>query len=239
MKFFHITAGIVALAGWLCFADAQTGQAPNGLNQEVEGFQVNERSLSAILRLGNLSEVPLGVILADESLCTDKIEVEAPKESFTLLMHKIIGQTPGYQWLVQDGVAIIEPKSMPVDTVNLLELVIPRYAAPESTLQALAAFLRTDVLGVLRPNRGSIADILSSSSEVRTGPIEMRHATVQQILNRMVREGHGGAWVLLPTPKDYSAAADRQFVQVVSYPDSEGRIGRTSCQPQYSRTSSR
>ncbi|MGH9682812.1 MAG: hypothetical protein ACRD4S_04275 [Candidatus Acidiferrales bacterium] len=146
-------------------------------------------------------------------------------------MNKITNQIPDYRWVVRDGVAVVEPRSIPEGTSHILNLIIPRYAAPESTLQELAAFLHTDVRGVLRPDQGTAEDVLSSSNAVTTAPFEMRNASVEQILNRMATQGNGGAWILRPIPQDYRTAADHEFVQVVAYPDSEGRIARISCQP--------
>jgi hypothetical protein len=231
MRAIEAILAIIVLLGWLCGMNAQSDNTTR-LNQAVVGFQARgEAGLQTILRLGETAEVPVGVVRADDSLCRDKIDLSVQKDTVANIMSKVISQTPDYRWLTRDGVVIIEPKSISADTAEFLDIVIPRYAAPESTLQELAAFLLTDVRGVLRPNEGTAADILSSSNEARTKPFEMRDATVEQILNRMVKQGQGGAWILLPIPKDYRVAADRQFVQVVGYPDTEGRIGKISCQP--------
>jgi len=187
-------------------------------------------ALQAILRLGQTAQQPVGIILGDDSLCRYRVNMSATKDAFPGLVDRILAQVSGYRWSLRDGVAIMQPNSLLPDTAKLLALTIPRYGAPRSTLVEHAAFLNMDIRALLRPNEGTLGDILSSPDEAKTGPIELRDLTVEQILNYLVKQGKGGAWLLFPVPGTYHPVAD-QFVQLVSYQDTTGRLERVSCHP--------
>lgn len=187
-------------------------------------------ALQVILQLGQTAQQPVGVILGDDSLCRYTVNVSATKDGFPRLMDRVLVQAPGYRWSLRDGVAIAQPNAPPPDTATLLALTIPRYRAPRSTMVEHTVFLNMDIRAVLRPKEGTLGDILSSPDEERTGPVELRDLSVEQILNYLVKQGKGGAWILFPVPKDYRKAG-QQFAQLVSYKDPTGRLERASCHP--------
>ena len=207
---------------------ATAAQPPQELQPQAT---THTSALQVILRLGKTAQQPVGIILGDNSLCRYGVNVSATKGAFPDSIDRILAQVPGYRWSLRDGVAIAQPSSLPPDTAKLLALTIPRYRAPRSTLVEHAAFLNMDIKAVLRPDEGTLGDILSSPDEAKTGPVELRDLTVEQILNYLVKQGKGGAWLLFPVPRDYRSAADRQFVQLVSYQDPTGRLERASCHP--------
>jgi hypothetical protein len=200
--------------------------------QEMQPQAANHsRALQALLRLGQTAQQPVGIIFGDDSLCRYGVNLSATKDAFPGLIDRMLAQVPGYRWSLRDGVAIAQPNSLPPDAAKLLALTIPRYGAPRSTLVEHAGFLNMDIKAVLQPDEGTLGDILSSPDEAKTGPIELRDLTVEQILNHLVTQGKGGAWLLFPVPRDYRSAADAQFVQLVSYQDTTGRLERASCHP--------
>ena len=188
-----------------------------------------ESALESILRLGAETKVPLGVVRSDDSLCQIRVSLSADKESALSITNRLTAGT-AYQPVVRDGTLVIEPKTMPPNTAKLLNMVVERYTAPPSTTEGLGLFLWRDVYASLHPAESTLVHYLSSPDAVQIAPFEMRNATVQQILNRIVNEGMGGEWVLPPIPDDYPNKQDQKLADLVGYSDDPaGKIQRISC----------
>ena len=67
-----------------------------------------------------------------------------------------------------------------------------------------------------------------SGATVPIPPFEMHNATVEQILNRIVKEGGGGVWVLPRIPDDYRNKRDLRIADVSSYTDDVEKIRKIS-----------
>src|SRR6266478_2802491 len=100
-------------------------------------------------------------------------------------------------------------------------------APPGSTMQELGAYLWQSVYYSFHPTEGTMMEILSGTNSVPIPPFEMHNATVEQILNRIVKEGGGGVWVLPPIPDNYRDKRDLKVADVSSYVDDKEKIRKT------------
>ncbi|MGC2321074.1 MAG: hypothetical protein WA463_00455, partial [Terriglobales bacterium] len=126
----------------------------------------------------------------------------------------------------------VQPENIPDGPFRLLNIAIPRYAVPESTLDTRRAILWMQIRGVLEPAQGTAINVMTSAKETSLPPMDMRNATVEQILDRMVSGGPGGAWILYPLPPqhDWEDKLNVRFIGALSYSE-ERSLPQLSCEP--------
>ena len=191
-----------------------------------------ETALQSLLRLGIETKVAFGIIRTDDRLCKNTVDVTISDEPVLNTADRVLKGTEGYRAVVRDGIIIIEPQVVPPNSAQILNLLIDRYIAPPgSTMQELGVYLWRSVYAVFHPAEGTMTEIVSGTNPVYIPPFEMRNATVEQILNRMVKEGGGGVWVLPPIPDDYRGKRDLKVADVSSYTDDVAKIRKISCAP--------
>ena len=79
-----------------------------------------------------------------------------------------------------------------------------------------------DVRALLKPDQGTVIDLLETPGVQKRAAISLQNATVEQILDILISRPPTGAWVLLPVPQNLREAADGQFAAVFSYDDKRG-----------------
>jgi hypothetical protein len=187
-----------------------------------------ETALESLLRLGIENRVPLGIVGIDDRLCKNKIDIAVDGESALSTANGLLKGIDGYEAILRDNTIDIEPQVMPPNSAQVLNLVIEQYIAPPSSMQMLGLYLWRYVYAIFHPTEGTIIDVLSGAT-IQTKPFEMHNAAVVQILNRIVKEGGGGIWVLPPIPDDYRVKHDFKLADVSSYTDDEAKIRKISC----------
>jgi hypothetical protein len=198
----------------------------------VEKFESHgEPALQTFLRLGAETGTPIGLVQNDGQLCKAKTEISVEGESIASIANKLTSQL-GFTWTVENGVLIFQPQHPSIGALQLLNTLIPRFAAPRTTLEGLGAFLTIDVRAVFRPEVGSAGSLSRSPNATLVGPLEMHDVTVKQVLNEIVKAGMRGQWVLRPIPDEYRAAADTKFVDIIDYGSNPLQtVQRLSCTP--------
>ncbi len=220
---------LIVSAGF-CSSEAQNDSLP-AYDKIVESFEChNVPAIQAILSLGLRSTTPLGLVLADDELCRTKIDIVAREQTPLQIIETLTNRVSGYHLLVKDGVVIISPKHSPENTLSLLNIVIPRYAAPESTLDTQRAQLWRQIHGVLEPAEGT-AMVVPFSLNARTFPaIDIRNATVEELLDRIVARNPTGAWILYPMAKQDIRNFDIRYLGAFSYAEDAVQIRQVSCE---------
>jgi hypothetical protein len=187
-----------------------------------------ETSLEALLRLGMENKVALGIVRTDNRLCKNAEDVTIDNQPFLNAANTLLKSIDGYQAVVRDGVIVIEPRTASPNSEKILNLVIGQYVAQEgSSMQELGVYLWRYVYDILHPEASTMIEMLSGTT-VPIPPFEMHNATVEQILNRIVKEVGGGVWVLPPIPDDYRNKRDLRIADVSSYTDDVEKIRKIS-----------
>ena len=187
-----------------------------------------ETSLEALLRLGMENKVALGIVRTDNRLYKNVEDVTIDNQPVLNAANTLLKDIDGYQAVVRDRVIIIEPQTAPPNSGQILNLVIDRYDAQESSsMQELGVYLWRYAYDILHPEASTMIEMLSGAT-VPIPPFEMHNATVEQILNRIVKEGGGGVWVLPRIPDDYRNKRDLRIADVSSYTDDVEKIRKIS-----------
>jgi hypothetical protein len=176
-------------------------------------------AMNAILRFGIENGIPLRLIASGDHLCS-KIELTVRNQTAGEVVDAIVKQVDGYQWSVKDGVLAIEPRTLSSSTAKLLTTQIPQFHVGPATTQDFEQLLWMFTKAVINPQKGYLLGHIDSADAAKIPRVEMSDATVEQILDNVVKQGGAGAWILTPPiSDDYVKSADRPFVKIVRYSD--------------------
>lgn len=172
----------------------------------------------ALIRLGRQTKLPFGIV-EDQNLCRTQVVVEVRDKTVGAVLTSILDQLPGYLWSVNEGVIEIRPREVRPSARQILDIVVPHFAVGETTMALLTAYLQNQISAVLRPGQGSAGSIPVSPQATHVAPFKLDNATVEQILNHIVKlKGHG-LWILYSLPANGTERAVQSRVDISSYAD--------------------
>ncbi len=209
---------------------AQTRLSPDLSNTPLERFEsYGQSALQTLLRFGFETKLPLGLVLANDALCKTTVTVAVPGQPAASMLDELMTEIPEYGWSLRNGVVIAQPKNTPSTTTQFLHIVLPRFVAPQGPLRAQQAFLSMFVKAVFKPSEGTMLNVATSPAERELPALQMKQATVEEALSRLVSRKPGGIWILFPIPDDLSKTSDHPFAAVFSYADDASKIAEVSC----------
>ncbi len=215
--FFSVLAATLGLSAIILAFAADDPQ----LSRSVSNFaSMNEAAVSAILRFGRQTGLPLGIVLSKE-LCSASIEeLRIDHLSGTVALDRLAAALPSYKWSLENGTVVFSPQVVSPATTQFLSLKVSPYRIPEDTLQAQAAYEWLNIRASLRPDEGTAFSVLSSVGTHRWPSLSLETTTVEGALDRLVARSKGGAWVLSPIDDIGKAAENRPF-HLIDYSVSE------------------
>jgi hypothetical protein len=226
------TAGILLLVRVLSLAWSVSSDADDpGLGHPVPSFKaVNETAISAILRFGSQSGIPIGIVLSRQLCSTGIGRLEIDHATVKEALDELARTLPRYTWIAEHGTVVLLPVEISAPMADFLSLNVNPYSVPEGTLQAQVAYEWMNIRATLRPNEGTAFSVLSSTKSTRWPPLRLGSATVREVLDRLVGRKPGGAWVLFPIDDLEKAAGSRPF-QLIDYSDGSQMISTCSNVP--------
>lgn len=159
--------------------------------------------VDALLDLAQREHVPMGIEYLGHRALTAPISVRIPAGPLGRALSLILSRAPGYTWSERYGAIIISHDPLPAGTAALLGTTLATFdAPPETSLDNVAGGLEMRVYFALHPKaRGSGGSYIGSPHPVVLGrALQLRDATVREILSRAVGSGHA-AWVILVAPR--------------------------------------
>jgi hypothetical protein len=212
----------------LLFVIPVQGQQRADLEQMTVGrFEVNETSIpEALLKLGEDSRVPLGIVATDPELWKQKVSLRAENAGFTSVLGRILSGASGYRWHETQGVVVIANPDLHTAVNDSLYVTIPvfetsRPQAPPNarTAEAVSTKLWMTLLLHLDPQRkeGFMGVLHPSDLDRELPSVDLGGHSVEEILNWIVSRHGAAAWVAMPFLGDIQKAQVGQLWKIFFY----------------------
>jgi hypothetical protein len=169
-------------------------------SRRVAFFAVKQRNLiDALLCFGQQDGIPIGIEYIDKAAFQQRITVEFRERNVKEVLDAIT-HLVGYRWSINGQVVSVTHEGALVGKSNLLNTRIPRFRIPETTMLEASLAVSLHLYVVLNPTSGIAGDYPGGNPDFRVGPLDMKNATVREILNRIVSQRGNGAWVVQQPP---------------------------------------
>ena len=173
-----------------------------------------------LTKLGNDRRIPIGIVLEKgnpHQLCEENRQVSIRDRPISKLVNELLARS-NYVWSVNNGVIVIRPAHVTDEVNRVLSIKFDSFGGGQTTMQGLGILLSTWVNWRLHPEaKGYLGDILSSPDADQFPHFEVRDATVEQTLNKIVSLGSKGMW-LFELDKDFGHNRNVDF-HTYSYKD--------------------
>jgi hypothetical protein len=185
--------------------------------------------LAQIIVETQMNGIPLGVIVEGDGLCKRAKLVVTTPFTITAFEKDIEQSVPGYAAVEDDGVMIVRPKQLSLDTRRLLELRIPQVSSHELKYSEFGIQMMIYIRAVLVPDQPSGYSSLSGREEIRLKPIHMQNASVMDIYNAAVKQRNKGVWMVSRVgPRWFQNPSTDPFI-LTAYPVEGSEEGSSFC----------
>ncbi len=218
----------------LCLAAAQPavaqrtnggrGSKPAGvitLETRLPNFSVAGVSkLHALVQFSRQLRLPLGIECVRRSAFRPVSALSLTRPSVREVLESILGSKQGYVLRISDGVLEVNCTEVLNAKRNLFGDVVPRFSIPRSNLATASLNLWMSLELRLHPEtEGFAGDYSPAPLGHDVGPLEMRGATVRQILNAIVASYGEAAWVATAPPSRLGHLPQSGLWAVIDYKD--------------------
>ena len=168
------------------------------LQRQNISISVDTTILLALSKFGSEMHIPIGIVLETNKphqLCEENRQVTIRDRPISEFIDELLAHS-NYAWSVNDGVIVIRPVHVTDQLTRVLSIKFDRFGGIQTTMQGLGSVLDTWVYSRLHPEaKGYAGDILSSLDADQFPHFEVRDASVEQILNKIVSLGSKGMWL--------------------------------------------
>jgi hypothetical protein len=182
----------------LCSLKAQDASSTDVQKQAIS-TSADTSIMIALTNLGSERRIPIGIVLEPgkpHQLCEEHRQVTIRDRPISEFLDALLAHSD-YSWSVNDGVIVIRPAPA-LDQLNrVLSMKFDRFGGMQTTMQGLGITLNAWIYSRLHPDaKGYAMNILSSLDAEQFPDFEVRDASVEQILNKIVSLGDKGMWLL-------------------------------------------
>jgi hypothetical protein len=186
-------------------------------------------ALQQILAIGRENHLPLGIVVPDRTLCSTRLTLSEREPSVQALLAEINQQFPTYRAELLDSTVNIEPRNLPAQDARLLDTRIDQFTSRSATHQGMGVHLWMFIRAVLVPGESTgFAGGSSTHAERLTG-IHVEQQSVAQILNLIVRKGHGGLWAVRNLQPGWERSSPVLPYEIFAYSDEYSGFENFSC----------
>ena len=168
------------------------------LQKQTISTSVDTSILRALTNLGNHRRIPIGIVLETgnpHQLCEENRQFTIRDRPISDFLDELLAHS-NYIWSVKDGVIAIRPAHVTDQQNRVLNIRFDKFGGMPTTMQGLGIVLSTWIYSELHPeDHGYVGDILASLDAEQFPHFEVRDASVEQILNKIVSLGSKGMWL--------------------------------------------
>lgn len=176
--------------------------------------------LHALIELGQQLRLPLGVECVEPSAFQPLPAVTLSGASVREVVESILGAKRGYVLRLAGGVLNVNCAKGAGARGNLFRTVVPHFSVPRTNLATASLNLRMALMLRLHSEGGGfVGDYAPAPLGHDVGPLQMRGATVRQILNEIVRSYGKAAWVATAPPSRLGRLPQSGLWTIVDYMD--------------------
>ncbi len=196
-------------------------------SQHIRSFQVTNCNLiDALLLLGQQEHIGIGIEYIDAPAFRRRVNLQLHDVTLAEVLNAIT-RPLGYSWSTVGNVLTITHSGAMVGKQNLLNTRIPRFKVPSMPIEEASCNLRIALYFALNPNSTGIAgDCLFGGLDSRIDNIELKNATVRQILNTVVSQHGNGAWVVQQPSWTMDKDIGYGVWKVLAYDAADGQYSR-------------
>ncbi len=169
------------------------------LQKQTVSISVDTSILQALIKFGSETRTSIGIVLETtkpHQVCEANRQVTIRDRPISEFLDALLAQSD-YTWSVEDDVIVVHPAHVADQLSRVLNIKFDRFGAMQMTMQGLGINLSSWIYYRLHPEtRGFAGDILSSPDAEQFAQFEVRNASVEQILNKIVSLGSKGMWLL-------------------------------------------
>lgn len=207
---------------------AQTRCRNPDLTASIDDFD-SERTppIEALLKLGDKHQLCFGIEYVDRALLTRPADFHLRSTTVEEAVKLILTSMPGLTIGARNGVIEISKESIE-PMPNIFDYVIARWEEPQALPAQLVNFLLNgEVMKAVNPEmKGFAGHTGSANPSDIVGPFKEFNRSVRYLLDRVVGESTGAAWIATaswPELQNLALIEDRRMWMVVEYggPDAQ------------------
>jgi hypothetical protein len=174
---------------------AQCGTHPN-LSAPIAEFDARQVSrVEALLRLGEKHSLCFGIEYVDKALLTELTDFHLHGTNVQRALRSILGREQLVAE-VRDGVVEISQKTANPGAKNIFDKPIAEFQTRRASVQDISIALHMQLVTDLNPSIGGFAGHYSPGDlKDLVGPFAEYNRTVRYLLNQIVSQSKGGAWI--------------------------------------------
>lgn len=202
-------------------ASASCGKSTD-LTALVTEFDSTQASrIDALLKFGEIHNLCFGIELVDSKLLTAPTDFHIRNLSVHESIKAILGQELVLTVEPTSGVIEIRRRESPNGKRTIFDFVLPKFDARRASVQAISEALRMQLVVDLNPQvTGFAGSYPAGDLEDKVGPISEYNRTIRYLLDQLVAQSKGGAWIARVRSKaaeDLTVAERRSVWTVVEY----------------------
>lgn len=182
--------------------------------------------IDALLLFGQQEHIGVGIDYIDTAALQQRVTIQLRAATVADVLDAITHPF-GYRWSTNGRVVRITHLGAMVSSRNLLNTQIARFKVSDVPLEQADCNLKIAFYFALNPkSTGMVGDCLYGGIEYRIDPLDVRNATVGQILDALVSQHGNGAWVVQRPPWTMDKDLGYGLWKVLAYDRTDGEYSR-------------
>ncbi len=227
----HFVRRFSVAVAFLCASGIMLCQShfapPANPSRQVAVFEVHDRNMiDALLLFGQQEHIGIGIDYIDAAAFQQRVTIQLRAATVSDVLDAITHRF-GYRWSTNGGVVRITHPGTMVGSRNLLNRRIAKFKVSEMPLEQADCSLKIAFYFALNPkSSGIVGDCPYGGIEYRISGLDVKHASVRQILDALVSQHANGAWVVQQPPWTMDRDLGYGLWKVLAYDRTDGEYSR-------------